>query len=45
MIEDFVIHMVLAVILKAVKNPAHAASLKTALLNVRDEINTLYPGS
>lgn len=45
MVEEFIITMVLGIIHTVIKNPAKAAELKTALLEVRDEINTLYPGA
>lgn len=45
MIEELIINMILAVLRSAVKNPAKAEELKTALLEVRDGINTLYPGA
>lgn len=45
MIEELIINMVLAVLKSAVKNPKKADELKTALLEVRDTINSLYPGA
>jgi hypothetical protein len=45
MIEELIINMILAVLKSAVKNPAKAETLKTSLLEVRDGINTLYPGA
>lgn len=45
MIEELIINMVLAVLRTAIKNPAKAEALKTALLEVRDGINALYPGA
>jgi hypothetical protein len=35
--------MALALVTHAVKNPAKAAELKTALLELASEINALYP--
>ena len=44
---DYFLSMAIAIILSAiklaVKNPQHAAELKSALLKVRDQINFLYP--
>lgn len=45
MIEELIINMVLAVLRSAVKNPKKAEELKTALLEIRDSINALYPGA
>jgi hypothetical protein len=45
MLEEFIITMVLAILKQAIKNPAKATALRTALLEVRDEINALYPGA
>lgn len=41
--EAFIIHMALTLIKQAIKNPAKAEELKTALLELRDEITGLYP--
>lgn len=45
MIEELIITMMLGILKSVVKNPARAKELQTALLEVRDTINTLYPGS
>ena len=37
--------MAIALIKMAVKNPEHAAALKTELINLRDAINAAYPGA
>ena len=40
--EEFIINMVLTLVKQAIKNPAKAAALKTALLELATEINGLY---
>jgi hypothetical protein len=44
---DYFLSMAISIILftikQAVKNPAHAAELKSALIKVRNQINFLYP--
>lgn len=40
--EDMIISMAIAIILSSVKNPAKKASLKRALLKVRNTINAAY---
>ena len=42
--ETLAISVILAAIKEAVKNPERAATLKRALIKVRDAINALYPG-
>lgn len=42
---EMLVAMALTVIKMFVKNPASAATFKTELLEIRDAINTLYPGS
>lgn len=42
--DEFVIHMFLALLSIAVKSPARKQALKKELLHVRDGINALYPG-
>lgn len=36
--------MILTLVKQAIKSPAKAAELKSALLEVRDEVSMLYPG-
>jgi uncharacterized protein YqfB (UPF0267 family) len=43
--ETIVIHAVLGILQLTIKNPQKAAQLKTTLLQVRDTINEIYPGS
>jgi hypothetical protein len=43
--EEMIIQFVLAVVHGAIKNPAKAAKLQTDLIEVRDAINSLYPGA
>lgn len=42
--EDVLINLGISAILTAVKNPTKAASLKKALLKVRNAINAAFPG-
>lgn len=43
MFEEMIITWVLGIIKSVVKNPGKAVQLKVALLEIRDEINVLYP--
>lgn len=43
--EDVFINMAVSVILGAIKNPAKAATLKAALLKIRNAINNAFPDS
>jgi hypothetical protein len=43
--EEMVIHVVLAIVRGSIKNPVRAAALQTLLIEVRDAINSLYPGA
>lgn len=43
-LETLGINFALQAVHAAIKNPAHAATLKDSLLQVRDAINALYPG-
>lgn len=43
--ENFIIMAALNFIRSVIKNPAKAAELKTVLLEIRDEINVIYPGA
>jgi len=43
--ETFIIHAVLGVLQTVIKNPSKKDELKSVLLQVRDTINELYPGS
>lgn len=45
MIEELIITMMLGILKAVIKNPKKADELKTSLLEVRDTINTLYPGA
>lgn len=42
--EELYINMALSVLLTAIKNPNKKATLKKALLKLRNAINTLYAG-
>lgn len=43
-IETLGINFALQAIHAAIKNPAHAAALKSRFIEIRDAINALYPG-
>lgn len=40
--EDMLIQMAITLVLGAIKNPAKKASLKKAMLKIRDSINMAY---
>jgi hypothetical protein len=42
--EELIITMALSILLRVIKNPAHAAKFKAALLKLRDAINAAFPG-
>jgi hypothetical protein len=42
-LTSMAISIILTVVKEAVKNPAKAASMKKALIKVRDGIDALYP--
>lgn len=42
--EDMVIQMALFIIKSVIKNPAKAAGLQAHLIELRNDINALYPG-
>lgn len=42
--ETLILNFGLNIIKSLVKNPAHAAGLKSHLIEIRDGINALYPG-
>jgi len=42
--EALILELAFTIIKGIIKNPAHAATLKTQLLEIRDAINAAYPG-